>query len=401
MVSIDNRRLLIMKAEIICVGTEILLGDIVNTNAAYLGQQLADLGIDCFGQVVVGDNEARLMQALQNSVNNADIIIMSGGLGPTYDDLTKLSVAKFFGLDLVLDTSSWDKINELFLSRGVQVIENNRGQAMIPETAIALNNSAGVAPGILLEKEDVTVIMLPGPPREMKSIFEEEVKPYLQKRSGSILTSTSLHLYGIGEAQVAAELKDLMEQSFNPTIATYAKEGEMYIRVSAKAETYEQAKKMCEPIVSQLQTKYSEYTYGINAESFADVVIDKIIQKNKTIKIYETVTGGYIQTQLTKQGNTLSLVSGSTQDIKQISTSSLQEWVNEVQKELQEDIAVYVIGTSTEESIKINRDFQIIVIHKGDFIEYKGAVGFGYENSYNRICHVCSLKVMSILNKII
>ena len=220
-------------AEILCIGTELLMGDIINTNAAYLAKELAGLGINLYHQSVVGDNPERLRQSLQLALKRADIVITTGGLGPTYDDLSKETIAACFGRKLVMDEDSLTRIQAHFLRLGREMTDNNKKQAMMPQGCIIFQNENGTAPGCAIEGsgelEGKTAIMLPGPPREMKPMFEQQVKPYLLKDSDTRLVSHTMHFFGIGESMLEDRLRSLMEKSLNPTVAPYAKTGEVQL----------------------------------------------------------------------------------------------------------------------------------------------------------------------------
>ena len=209
-----------MTAEIICVGTEILLGNIVNTNAAYLAEKLAGSGLDCYYQTVVGDNAERLAGVLKCAMERSDVILLSGGLGPTEDDLTKETVAKVCGKKLSVDDHSMERIAEFFAVRDIQPTENNWKQAMVPEGAKVLDNDNGTAPGIILETEKNRIVLLPGPPAELIPMFEQQVLPYLDALTPGVICSRMVKLCGVPESQVEDTLKDLIDGQSNPTIAT-------------------------------------------------------------------------------------------------------------------------------------------------------------------------------------
>ncbi len=211
-----------MRAEIISIGTELLLGDIVNSNAQFLGQELAALGIEMYYQQVVGDNEERILHAFKEAYNRCDIIITTGGLGPTDDDLTKEMAAKYFNKRLFEDKESLENLQEYFKFRKRKMTTNNLKQALIPEGATAIKNNNGTAPGVIIEENNKIMIILPGPPKEMKPMFEEDIKPYLKSKSDSVIISKMIKILGIGESAVAETVKDLMESQSNPTIAPYA-----------------------------------------------------------------------------------------------------------------------------------------------------------------------------------
>lgn len=292
----------IRSAEILCVGTELLLGDIVNTNAAYLSKKLAELGISVYHQSVVGDNPERLKKALKEASERADLIITSGGLGPTYDDLTKETIAEFFGKKLIRNEEILESITSYFAEIGKIMTENNKKQADIPEGAIVLKNDYGTAPGVIIEDEerDITAIMLPGPPRELEPLFLYEAIPYLIKRSGNVLVSRNINIFGMGESSVESVLRELMESSQNPTVAPYCKEGEVRLRVTAKAENSEKAYKMCSETVEKiLKTSVATAVYGIDTDSIEEELVKRLKASGKTIATAESCTGGLIAKRIT------------------------------------------------------------------------------------------------------
>ena len=289
-----------MDASIICVGTELLLGDVVNTNAAYIAKELAQLGMNCFSQTVVGDNPQRLQQMLAIENEKSDIIITTGGLGPTYDDLTKETIAKFFKRQLVLHEPSLQKIVDIFTKMNQQMTENNKKQAFVPDGATVLVNDWGTAPGVILEVENKIIIMLPGPPRELKAMFEYRVKPYLQKLSETTIYSTNIHMFGIGESELEDGLKTYMETMTNPTIAPYAKDGEVYLRVTASSIDAQSARAQITPIVDKIATMYKKYIYGIDVDNMQTAFVQRLAAHKKTIAIAESCTGGRLMQLITE-----------------------------------------------------------------------------------------------------
>lgn len=283
-----------MKAEIIAVGTEILLGDIINSNAQYLAKELAALGIDMYYQQVVGDNEKRILHAFDEAYSRSDIIITTGGLGPTDDDLTKEVAAKYFNKELFTDEESIEKIKNYFKFRQRKMTPNNLKQGLIPEGSIVINNNNGTAPGVIIEENNKIMIILPGPPREMKPMFEETVRPYLQERSDSVLVSKMIKILGIGESAVAEDVKDLMDAQTNPTIAPYAKEVGVMLRVTAKAESEEGALRLITPIEEEIKKRLGDNVYATEDISIEDVVAKLLISKKLTISTAESCTGGMI-----------------------------------------------------------------------------------------------------------
>lgn len=290
-----------MNAEIIAVGTEILLGQIVNTNASYLSSKLAPLGIDVFHHTVVGDNDQRLQEAIQAAEEKSDILIFSGGLGPTKDDMTKQTLARHLDRSLVMDEKTQQRITEYFEKGQREMTENNRWQAAVIEGSTVLENKTGLAAGMYLEANDKTYILLPGPPFELEPMFEDEVMPLLASltENGDVLVSRVLRLFGIGEAQLADTLDDLIENQTNPTIATYALENEVSIRISAKAASHEDCNRMIDEMEMQVRNRVGNYIYGIGSKtSLAEVVRDLLVEKNYMLTSAESLTGGLFQSTL-------------------------------------------------------------------------------------------------------
>ena len=292
----------IRSAEILCVGTELLLGDIVNTNAAYLSRALAALGIPVYHQTVVGDNPERLKRALADAFVHSDLVVTSGGLGPTYDDLTKETVAAFFGRKLVLHEESLARCRAYFERTHRVMPEHNVKQAMLPEGAIVIPNDYGTAPAVVIEDEDTgkTVIMLPGPPRELEPIFAERVVPYLRERSGEVFLSKNIHLFGIGESQAEVYVRDLMEQSTNPTLAPYCQAGEVRFRVTACAKDEETASQMCDGMIDRVRaTELARFIYGIDVDTLENAAVKALTARGWKVAVAESLTGGLIGMRLT------------------------------------------------------------------------------------------------------
>ena len=292
-------------AEILCVGTELLLGDIVNTNAAYLSRVLAELGIGVYRHTVVGDNPERLSRALDSAFLEADLVITSGGLGPTYDDLTKETVGAYFGRSMELHAESLEAIRGYFARTGRTMTKNNEKQAMMPEGAIVFPNHYGTAPALALEGEGKdgapkTVVMLPGPPSELIPLFEEMVRPYLQGRRDAVLVSKNIHIFGMGESAVEEKLKALMTESLNPTVAPYCKEGEVRLRVTAKSHNEESAAALCDEMIEKIrQTEVGSFIYGVDVGDMEHAVIDFLRENRLTLACAESCTGGLIAKRIT------------------------------------------------------------------------------------------------------
>lgn len=288
-----------MKAEIICVGTEILMGNIVNTNAAYISRGLAGLGVSCFYQSVVGDNDGRLSEVFDEAAKRADIVILSGGLGPTEDDLTKETVAKAMGRKLVEDEKAWKQIKKFFEKRDIKYTDNNRKQALVPEGAKVLYNKNGTAPGIIAEGENVTAILLPGPPGELIPMWDDQVVPYIREKSDAVFVSEMVKLCGVGESLVETELKDLIDAQTNPTIATYAKVGEVDIRVTASAPDEKAAGKLVKPVVKEIKKRFGSYIFTTDENVTLEAAVLQLLDENKlTLATAESLTGGMLTSRL-------------------------------------------------------------------------------------------------------
>lgn len=287
-----------MRAELISVGTEILMGQIVNTNASYIARRLAELGVDVYIQTTVGDNHGRLAECMKESLSRADIVITTGGLGPTGDDLTKETAADVMGMKLEYDEASLHILKERFFSMHKEMTPNNLKQAMFPKESIILSNPMGTAPGCIMEKNGKAIILLPGPPREMKPMVDNHVVPYLEKRSGFILYSRVVRIFGKGESSVEYELKDIMETQSNPTIAPYAKTGEVTLRVTARCKGKEEGIALVEPMLKRIEDKFGEVVYSTDDEELHQVCVRELIEKKKTLSTAESCTGGMLASQI-------------------------------------------------------------------------------------------------------
>ena len=288
-----------MRAEIISVGTEILLGDIVNTNTQFLAKELASIGIEVYRQEVVGDNQDRLLGILEEALNRSDMVITTGGLGPTNDDLTKETACKFFNMDLELHQESLKALEEYFFKMGRKITESNYKQVYFPKEAIVLPNPNGTAPGAILEKNNKYIVILPGPPREMKPMYLNHVKPYLIKKGDGIIESKVVRVLGIGESMAAEKLKKFIENGVNPTVAPYAKEEDVIFRITAKAESQKEALKLIEPVKNQIEEILGQDVYGEGEETTIEMVVgDLLIKNNLKISTAESCTGGMIASRL-------------------------------------------------------------------------------------------------------
>ena len=288
-------------AELIAVGTELLLGNIANTDAQILSEGLRTLGIDVYYHTVVGDNPQRLRQVLDIARGRANIIITTGGLGPTYDDLTKQTICGAFGRELEFHQDIWQDIQDYFLRRmpSRTVTENNRQQAMLPVGCTVFDNPVGTAPGCAFEEGGVHVLMLPGPPYECQYMFAHKAVPYLQGLTHEQIFSHEIRIFGMGESQVEAALHDLMVASSNPTLAPYAKTGECMLRATAKAPTREAAEAMLQPMLRKVQDTLGGVIYGIDVSSLEEAVFNLLREQGKTLSAAESCTGGLVAKRMT------------------------------------------------------------------------------------------------------
>lgn len=286
-----------MTVELISVGTEILLGNIVNTNAAYLAEKIAILGLSCYHQSAVGDNEERLEDAIRLALSRSDIVILSGGLGPTKDDLTKEVTAKVFGRELYEDAHTKERIQSYFDQTGLkkEITPNNWKQALVPEGAIVVDNHNGTAPGLILEGEGKTAILLPGPPNEIKPMFERDIAPYLNRLQPEGIYSTMVKVCSIGESKAETMVADLMEEQTNPTLAPYAKTGEVHFRVTAKAADEETAGKLMEPMLQELKKRFGNYIFTMDENvTMEESIVDLLKEKQMIVTTAESCTGGLL-----------------------------------------------------------------------------------------------------------
>lgn len=284
--------------ELISVGTEILLGDILNTDAQFLSIELARLGISVIHQSTVGDNRERLLAQLKEAADRSDIIILSGGLGPTPDDLTKEVCCEFFGKKMFLHEPTVEKIKTYFSTKGMEMAQNNLKQAMLPKDCVIFPNDNGTAPGMAIEKDGVHILVLPGPPRELKPMFRNCAVPYLMQFSDRIIVSHNIRTFGIGESLMAERVNDLFDAE-NPTVAPYAKDGEALLRVTAMARTKEEAENLCKPVINEIKNRLDGFVYGVDYTCIEEAVIEKLKEKHMKVATAESCTGGFIAKRIT------------------------------------------------------------------------------------------------------
>ena len=289
-----------MICELISVGTELLLGNIVNTNTQFLAEKCALLGLSLYHQVTVGDNRERLTQVIRTALERADILILTGGLGPTEDDLTKEVCAEAMGFSLAEDPHTRKRIEEYFRNSIYKEIpDNNWKQAIVPQGAKVLDNSNGTAPGLIMEKDGKTAILLPGPPNELIPLFNEQVYPYLEKLRPEVIRSQMVKICGVGESQVEDKLLDLIDAQTNPTIATYAKTGEVHLRITASAPSPEAADKLIKPVVKEIKKRFGDAVYSTKENESLEMAVVRLLKKyDLTVTTAESCTGGMLAARL-------------------------------------------------------------------------------------------------------
>lgn len=286
-----------MQAEIIAVGTELLLGHTINSDAAHVARALAELGINVFGSCVVGDNAARLEKVLREGLRQSDLLVTTGGLGPTDDDLTKETVARVAGVPLEEDADSLARLLDYFGTRPMG--ENQRRQAMLPRGCTVFPNTTGTAPGCAVETpEGKMIIMLPGPPSELLPMLHESVMPYLAQRQEGSIRSCMVRTFGIGEGDGVLLLSDLTPQA-NPSVATYAKDTEMFVRITARGKTAQDAMEIIAPVLDEVRQRLGDRVYGVDVPDLQTVVVNALAQKGQTLATAESCTGGLLASMIT------------------------------------------------------------------------------------------------------
>jgi nicotinamide-nucleotide amidase len=292
-----------MKAEIICIGTELLLGNVVDTNATFLARELADLGIDLYHKTTVGDNLLRVTAVLREAWDRADLLILSGGLGPTQDDLTREAVAGLLGEELIFQDEVWRDILEFFTKLQRPIVASNRRQAMYPPSGRPIANPVGTAPGLLVVKDGRRLAALPGVPRELTAMWEQTVRPYLQKcmaqESGVVLTSKTVRMVGIGESAMEEKVIDLIKNQTNPTIATYASLGETSLRLTAKGGSEAETLNAIAPVITTIAARLGPYIYGYDHDNLETVAGRLLQAKGWRLAVAESCTGGLIAHRIT------------------------------------------------------------------------------------------------------
>ncbi len=393
-----------MNAEIISVGTELLLGNIVNTNTRDLSLMLADLGINVFWHSTVGDNPARLRESLLIARERADLIITTGGLGPTCDDLTRQTVCECFGAEMYFDEHARDEIVEFFSAWSNNMPENNLAQCWLPVGCTPFYNTCGTAPGCGFQREGKTVMILPGPPKEMKAMMAYGGLDFLRKLSAEPIFSHNIHIFGIGESHVEQMLREEMNSLHNPTLAPYAKEGEVRLRVTAKAADAEKAEEMMAPIIDLCREKLGDFIYGLDSDSLENTVLQLLGSHGLTFAAAESCTGGLIAKRITDLPGSSAVFRGGctvyTNDAKNILLGVPYELIEEksvysaevavtlaesVRKTLSADFGIGVTGIAGPDSDGVHEVGTVFVALASDGGSFVRALSLGARSDRSRI----------------
>ena len=286
-----------MIAEIVSVGTELLMGQVVNTDAQFIAQRLAPLGFQVFYHTTVGDNVKRLAAVVHQAVERSDVVVFTGGLGPTDDDLTKETVASALGLTVEPIPEEVERLRKHFETRGYDFTPNNLKQASFPKSAFILPNAFGTAPGCIMTAENKTAILRPGPPRELFPMFQNHVMPYLERLSGNKLYSRELRIFGKGESTLTYELRDIIENQTNPTVAPYVKTGEVSLRVTALCQSLEEGEALARPMIDEIVSRVGDIVYSTIGESLPETCARMLLDENKTLAVAESCTGGLVASE--------------------------------------------------------------------------------------------------------
>ena len=406
-----------MKAEILAVGTELLMGQITNTNAQYISSKLPLVGVGVYYHTVVGDNAERLEKSLSLALERCDVVITTGGLGPTQDDLTKETVSRLMGKKLVLHQESLTKIKCFFENLHRSMTINNEKQAYFPEGCIIMKNNNGTAPGCIIENGEKVVIMLPGPPSEMKPMFDEQVMPYFMEKCDFKLESKFLRIFGIGESALEDMLLDLIDGQTNPTLATYAKDGEVTLRLTARVNPDENADEIISPMLSEIKKRTGDALYSLEDEPLDLVAAKLLLEKNITISTAESCTGGLVSEILTNipgiskvfMGGSVTYSNQSKSDLLGVKEETLSQYgavskqtaaemAEGIREKLATDIAVSVTGIAGPDGGTPEKPVGLVFValasKDGTVIKQLNLWG-----SRNRIRNVTALHVFDMIRR--
>jgi len=406
-----------MDAEILAVGTELLMGQIANTNAQYISRRLSDVGVNVYFHSVVGDNPKRLEECLKLALGRSDVVIMTGGLGPTQDDLTKETTAGVLNRKLVLHQESLEKIETFFKKLNRKMSQNNVKQAYMPENSTIMRNDNGTAPGCIIEEGGKTVIMLPGPPSEMRPMFEANVIPYFVKRSGYKLESRYVRIFGVGESALEEKIADLIENQSNPTIAPYAKEGEVTLRITARCEKDADAQNLITPVIDEIKKRIGDAVYSVDDSNLEEVAGTLLLETNTSISLAESCTGGLVSEKLTAKpgisrvfkGGVVSYGNEAKMDILGVKPETLErfgavsretaiEMAEGMRKLAKTDIALSITGIAGPEGGTPQKPVGLvhIALADGKGVRHKELRLWG---SRDRIRNVTSLYVFDMVRR--
>ncbi len=406
-----------MKACILSVGTEILMGSIINTNTQFLSEKLNEYGVSVLYHCSVGDNPKRLKEVFNYYLEKVDLIITTGGLGPTQDDLTKEVIADAMDCSLVRDEDIYNKIATFFTSINRPMSENNAKQALVPVGGIALQNDMGTAPGIYIGKQNKHVFLLPGPPREMSHLFNAHVGPMIAKEKNQVILSNYIKIFGMGESSVEDMLLPLINKQTNPTIATYAKQGEIEVRVTAGADSSDEAQALLNPLVDTIVAQFGDVAYSRDGGTLAEVVAQKLIEKQLTLSIAESCTGGLLAGALTDVSGIsavlesgfvtysndakISLLGVSTDTLEKygaVSQETALEMIQGLKKRVGSDIAVSITGIAGPTGGSEDKPVGLVYIGIA-FGEAYETHQFNFTGDRNRIRHYSVLNALNLIRK--
>jgi len=351
-------------AEIVSVGTELLLGQITDTHAPTMARILAECGIGCQRRATIGDNFERLVDALKGSLSRADILVTIGGLGPTMDDLTRDAIAAALGDDLVRNEAYESELRGWFADRGYKFAESNAKQADVPSSGRMIPNPNGTAPGLLCEKDGKVVIALPGPKGEFDPMAYGPVREFLEQLGGGVIHSRVLRVIGIGESMVEEMIRPLMDGE-NPTVAPYAHTGEVHLRVTARAQTKEQAERLIDPVHAEIEAILGNHLYGTDQTNLEESLVRELQKQSKTVAVAESVTGGQLAARITSvagasqvfKGGVVAYTIAAKQSLLDVSAALLEEhgpvskeaaiaMAEGVKKRLGSDVAIAITGNA-------------------------------------------------------
>lgn len=408
-----------MTAEILAVGTELLMGQIANTNAQYISQRLAELGICVYFHSVVGDNPARLEETLKRALDRSDIVITTGGLGPTKDDLTKEVIAKTMNRELVFHEEVLEKVRDFFMRKHRIMVKNNEKQAYLPDNCLMIPNLNGTAPGCIIEEGKKVIIMLPGPPKEMQPMFCDTVFPYLKQKKELVLVSKMLKIFGIGESEMESRLIDLIDKQDNPTIAPYVSQGEITVRVTARCANKEEALQILNPVVNEIKDRLGSLVYAEEGESLEQVVFNLLKEKQLVMATAESCTGGLLAGKITslpgaseifEQGyityankakiNDLGVLEETINKFGAVSNETALEMVNGLKKKTKASVCVSITGIAGPDGGTPEKPVGLVYIGLS-VLDKVACKSFELMGDRERIRHDACMRALDMIRRLI